>query len=701
MEAVLLYLLKAHAVLALFAAAYYGLLRRLTFFRLNRVYLLLALLFAAVYPALPMPGLLPAEAPAAPAVAWVLTEAPMASTTETPPPAAPGPDWPLLALGLYASGVAVLLGRLLVQLLALARLRRATRPATTPGGVPYRQLPGPGDPFSFGRTIYLYPAQHTAAELAVVVAHEQAHVRQGHTLDVLLAHVGTALFWPSPAAWLLRRAVLDNLEYLADAATLRTGLDRRAYQYCLLRLSRGTTGPGPALALPFIFFTLKNRVAMMNTPLSSRGQLARYFLAGPLVLLAALGYSAAHAREAAPAVAGTADLASLLAPAAISPVATPASPTVDTPAATEQPVAKPTKAALGLPPAIREYLASNYPQGKVTEVLKGSFTPDGPMVYMVGLKQGQRTLSLPFDAAGRFSGERKGTYRLYKVTGSFSPTKPASIRPAASLPASARAVQTGPAPLYYLDGQAITEAQFKALKPADIASIQILKGEQARQMAGDKGSAGIVVITTEANKAAANVVAFNQRVQRYAPLQAGATGNASATFTPAKKVEFMSPEEASARKPAVAFALPADALYYLDGKPSTRQAIEQLDQKSIASMDVLKDQARIRRIPGLADSPAKAVILVTTKANADAPEVRDFATKADLGSAYTARPVSVNVLRPAALAYITSHYPDARLNEVQELKHKTTGTVKYQVQLINGKRPFYVYFTPEGEFAGE
>jgi hypothetical protein len=697
MEAALFYLLKAHAVLALFAVAYYGLLRRLTFFRLNRVYLLLALLFAAVYPALPIPGLLPAEVPAAPAVAWVLTEAPMAATMETTPPTAPGPDWPLLALGLYLSGVAVLLGRLLVQLLALARLRRATHPATTPGGVPYRHLPGPGDPFSFGRTIYLYPAQHTAAELAVVVAHEQAHVRQGHTLDVLLAHVGTALFWPSPAAWLLRRAVLDNLEYLADAATLRTGLDRRAYQYCLLQLSRGTAGP--ALALPFTFFTLKNRVAMMNTPLSSRGQLARYFLAGPLVLLAALGYSAAHAREAEPVAAGAADLVSLLAPEP-NAVATPASPAVGAPTATKRPIAKPTKTALGLPQAIREYLASTYPQGKVTEVLKGSFTPDGPAVYMVGLKRGQRELGLTFDAAGRFLGEIKGNYRLYQVTASFSPAKLASTRPAASQNTPASAVQTGPAPLYYLDGRAITEAQFKALKPADIASIQILKGEQARQMAGDKGSAGIVVITTEANKNSAAVLTFNQRVQRYAPLQAAA-GKPAVSFAPPKQVEFMSPEEASARKPAVAFALPADALYYLDGKPSTWQAVEQLDQQSIANAETLKDQTRIRRIPGLSDSPAKAVIIVTTKANADAPDVRAFADQADLASAYTSRTVATYYLGASTLAYITSHYPNARLGEVNELKQKTTGTVKYQVQLINGKRPFYVYFSQQQEFIGE
>ena len=293
----LLYLAKAHAVLLLFAAAYFGLLRPLTFFALNRAYLAFALLFSAVYPALPVPALWPAAA-RAPAVAWVLAGLPGAGSPAAALPA-PGPNWPALLLGLYAAGAALLLGRLLLQMLSLARLRRSTRAAVGPGGVAYRALGAPGGPFSFGRTVYLHPARHPApAELAAVLAHEQAHVRQAHTLDVLLAHVATALFWLNPAAWLLRRALLDNLEYLADAATLRTGLDRRAYQYSLLRL--GPAGGSPALVSPFSFSTLKNRILMMNQPASARLQLLRYALAGPLVVAVALGFAGAQAQTVTP-----------------------------------------------------------------------------------------------------------------------------------------------------------------------------------------------------------------------------------------------------------------------------------------------------------------------------------------------------------------------------------------------------------------
>jgi hypothetical protein len=299
MSALLLYLLKANAVLLLFALAYFGLLRQLTFFTLNRAYLLLALGFAVVYPALPVPALFATDAPLPLALAaWVPVGAAATAAGTAAAPVAAAFDWELVLLALYGLGAAVMLVRLLVQLLAVARLRRQSQPAEFEGQ-PYRRLAGEAGPFSFWQTIYLNPAQHPAGELAAVLRHEQVHVRQWHTLDVLLAQLVQAAAWCNPAAWLLRRAVLDNLEYLADHHALQTGLDRRAYQYSLLRLSHGVAGP--TLVTHFTFLTLKNRIAMMNMPSSPAAQTVRYLLAIPLVMSLALGFSAAQARETAPA----------------------------------------------------------------------------------------------------------------------------------------------------------------------------------------------------------------------------------------------------------------------------------------------------------------------------------------------------------------------------------------------------------------
>ncbi|TPG65556.1 M56 family metallopeptidase [Hymenobacter nivis] len=494
-SAPLLYLLKAHAVLLLFAAAYFGLLRPLTFFALNRAYLAFTLLFAAIYPALPVPALWPAAAPA-PAVAWVLAELPAGAPAAALP--APGPDWPAWLLAAYAAGAALLLGRLLVQLLSLARLHRAARPALAPGGMAYRQLAGGGGPFSFGRTIYLSPAQHPApAELAAVLAHEQAHVRQAHTLDVLLAHVATAVFWLNPAAWLLRRALLDNLEYLADAATLRTGLDRRAYQYSLLRL--GPPAGSPALVSPFSFSTLKNRILMMNRPVSNRLQLLRYALAGPLVVAAALAFSGAQA-EPVPLP-------------AVAPVAPKLLPSDAVYYVDGQLVASDALSVVK-PESISSI---NVLKGQQAEALTGKATGSGAiLVTTKGHENSPEVLAF----------NEKVRRLAPRLMGINDQGEARAMRAGAPAAVVAVVPQSGPKPglkpfkgaarSYYVDGQYADAVTADAVK--DIASMQILKGEMAKQFLGYNGDSRIVIaVTTKAKMDSPEVVEFNKRIQQIAP----------------------------------------------------------------------------------------------------------------------------------------------------------------------------------------
>jgi hypothetical protein len=288
MSALLLYLLQVNLLLLGFAAGW-PLLRRLTFLTLNRAYLLLALLTAAAGPLLPaVPTGWTASAELGPALAgqWLVGSAgmPAASTSAEP-------TWSLVLLALYALGAAGLLGRLLLQGWGLRRLHLASRPATHQG-LAYRHVALALGPCSFWRTIYLNPLGLTPTELTAVLRHEQAHVQQWHTLDVLLSQLLSCLAWLNPAAWALRRAVRTNLEFLADRHALRDGaLDRRAYQLSLVRLAQaGTTGP--SLLLPFLFPPLKARILMLNTPASAPHQVARYLLLAPLLALL-LGLNAA------------------------------------------------------------------------------------------------------------------------------------------------------------------------------------------------------------------------------------------------------------------------------------------------------------------------------------------------------------------------------------------------------------------------
>lgn len=160
---------------------------------------------------------------------------------------------------------------------------------------------------------------------------------------------------------------------------------------------------------------------------------------------------------------------------------------------------------------------------------------------------------------------------------------------------------------------------------------------------------------------------------------------------------FNNPARAQVAPAASAWKIAPGTLVYLDGERSTPPALDRLAPAAVASAEGLLGQALVRQAFG--DSVATAALVVTTKANRNAPAVLALADKAHLASGYVSRPSTVQAISPKALAYITSHYPAAWLGgEVRELTQKSTGAVKYRVQLADNWGWRYVSFTRAGDF---
>src|SRR5688572_20902777 len=51
--------------------------------------------------------------------------------------------------------------------------------------------------------------------------------------------------------------------------------------------------------------------------------------------------------------------------------------------------------------------------------------------------------------------------------------------------------------VYYLDGKEITSGQVEAMDPKTIHSVEVIKGESARRMLGDRAAYGVVLITSK------------------------------------------------------------------------------------------------------------------------------------------------------------------------------------------------------------
>lgn len=272
MQTLLHYLLKAAACLAVFWIFYRVMLSRTTLYRFNRLVLLAGTALAMLLPLCVITRY--REIPAMPELPQVVYTAP---APEVPAPAL---SWQMVAAVLFGAGAVATGLHTLWSLGCVMRLVGRGRRERLAHGVVLVRTPRAASPFSWGRYIVL-PERLEAADEASILLHEQAHLRLGHTFDLLWMDVVCTLQWFNPAVWLLRRELREVHEYEADAAVLAAGADARAYQMLLIKEAAG--GRWYSVANSFNHSKLKNRITMMLRKRSSRWAGARVLLLLPLV----------------------------------------------------------------------------------------------------------------------------------------------------------------------------------------------------------------------------------------------------------------------------------------------------------------------------------------------------------------------------------------------------------------------------------
>jgi hypothetical protein len=289
MPALFVFLLKVNIALLLFCAGYYAVLKHLTFYTLNRIYLVGAILFASVYPLINLDDFARQHQHLTQPVQVVLElEAPAQSLVK---PLARPDYWQWLTL-VFWMGAALVALRLLIQLYSLMRLYRDSKPENIQG-YDVRVVSGDAGPFSFWKSIYVNPAKHNATDLQAILQHEQVHVNQWHTLDILLAELSTVFYWFNPGVWLMKKAVRENIEFITDRKILNNGIDSKQYQYSLVNVCFAATPNN--VVNHFNLSTIKKRIIMMNAKRSSKFNLTRYAFLMPAVIALLLVFSVSKA----------------------------------------------------------------------------------------------------------------------------------------------------------------------------------------------------------------------------------------------------------------------------------------------------------------------------------------------------------------------------------------------------------------------
>ena len=282
------YLLQVTVCLGLFYAFYHIALRRETLHAANRIYLLATLFAGLVIPLLEIRLDHPAAAPVLQSAIQAGTRIGTWPEIVIPAPATSAIDWASVAMGAYAVISILLLFRMASGIARITRLQRGGQRVEIAGNscIMADRIT---TPFSFGKFIYL-PAlmQLDGQALRQVLRHEQAHVRQRHSVDVLLVEGIVAICWIVPFVYLYRRAIREVHEYAADAAVLRdTGWE----PYARLLIAQRRPPGQPALAHSFHSSTLKNRIMMMHRHPSARGAAFKYAGILPVLAMAVTGFS--------------------------------------------------------------------------------------------------------------------------------------------------------------------------------------------------------------------------------------------------------------------------------------------------------------------------------------------------------------------------------------------------------------------------
>ena len=145
-------------------------------------------------------------------------------------------------------------------------------------------------PFSFGTCIYINENDYNCGLIVDdMIRHEQAHIEQRHSLDIIFIELLITFLWFNPSLYLYRRKIKQNHEFMADEAVLNANNNVTRYQNMLISIisKSGSTG----LASSLNYSTIKKRFIMMKKETSQRKARYKKTLLIPAILLAICMFS--------------------------------------------------------------------------------------------------------------------------------------------------------------------------------------------------------------------------------------------------------------------------------------------------------------------------------------------------------------------------------------------------------------------------
>lgn len=651
------YFLKVSSLIVVFYFVYRALLQKLTFYSVNRWFLIVGIIVSFTFPLIVVPvyhEYTPKEVPVS-LVDFNNTQGSL-DTVEVSNSFNFLDYLPVL----YVLGITFFSIRFFLRLLSLVRVMKRNKRHKNEGFV-FIETTAKLSPFSFFKWIVYNPNQFNQTELEQIISHEKVHAKQYHSIDILFIEVCCIMLWFNPLIWLYNKSMKQNLEFLADQYAINQFENRKSYQYTLLKAS--VSKHQMALSNHFYNSLIKKRIAMIQKSKSKKINLLKYALVVPVLAMFLMSFNTEDIYVEKTQEGDVFEIyiqknnsdneldnyITLFKNKFNKDLSfkdvqrnhnkTIKKITVEILLSDDSKFTTTQKYREG-ETAIRDFIVKYDPINKTIDARDAErinhkeaqkYSDDKSMIV---IEKVEGSLSQTIDKLVESTiGYGKGSTPLYVVDNYLQNRQTILDIPNDQVKAIAiikkeyiaerygkGAVQSGVVQIlttrgqkpllqgykikkssspkdviHYVDKKQVSKKEFEKLNPDDIYKVNVLKGQKAIEKYGNKGKDGVIEVITNKNKGIS--VSFSDVKEVY-----GSDAN--------KEVLYYNVNSSEVKLEKIPF--PKGVLYYVDKKQVSKKEFEKLNPSNIYSISVLKDKKTIDKY---GDKGKKGVIEVITSDN--------------------------------------------------------------------------------------
>jgi hypothetical protein len=274
METLFIFLVKSSGLIGMFYLSYFFLLRKETFFNSNRWFLLAGLITSVILPLVVFTKIVWVD-PILTTIDW--SQIPVTTPVENE---AFEINWYLVFGIVYSMGIMVFLLKFAFDFYSLSKVLKG-KTIQHQADFKFINVTENIAPFSYFNYIVYNSSLYSDTELENILEHEKVHSAQNHTVDVLISRLFCIVFWFNPLVWLYKKAVVQNLEFIADSEASKNISDKKAYQLTLLKIT--TQENCVVLTNHFYQSLIKKRIVMLNKNQSNKRNSWKYAVVLPLL----------------------------------------------------------------------------------------------------------------------------------------------------------------------------------------------------------------------------------------------------------------------------------------------------------------------------------------------------------------------------------------------------------------------------------